>query len=120
MKIKPNTTIVDLALNLSGSVAAIPTVLEQLPVGTPIGFDDLPEVWEDVDDIGQTWTPDLEGLELTINAPLYNVEGQAKAPYSTNLGVLSPIVRSGNSYLRTLLSLNALSNEALSWDIELN
>lgn len=104
MKIKPNTTIVDLALNLSGSVAAIPTVLEQLPVGTPIGFDDLPEVWEDVDDIGQTWTPDIEGLELTINAPLYNVEAQAKAPYSTNTGVLYPVISTFNDILRSLLT----------------
>lgn len=103
MKIKPNTTIVDLALNLSGSVAAIPTVLEQLPVGTPIGFDDLPEVWEDVDDIGQTWTPDIEGLELTINAPLYNVEGQAKAPYSTNIDALAPAILAGNFSLSRLL-----------------
>lgn len=117
MKIKPNTTIVDLALNLSGSVAAIPTVLEQLPVGTPIGFDDLPEVWEDVDDIGQTWTPDIEGLELTINAPLYNVEGQAKAPYSTNTGLLYPMARSGNLILRTLLTSNSFSNETISWDV---
>lgn len=117
MKIKPNTTIVDLALNLSGSVAAIPTVLEQLPVGTPIGFDDLPEVWEDVDDIGQTWTPDIEGLELTINAPLYNVEGQAKAPYSTNTGALYSVVRTSNHILRTLLTSNSFSNETISWDI---
>lgn len=120
MKIKPNTTIVDLALNLSGSVAAIPTVLEQLPVGTPIGFDDLPEVWGDVDDIGQTWTPDIEGLELTINAPLYNVEGQAKAPYSTNIGVLTPVFGKANNILMSLLTPNGLSNETLSWDIELN
>lgn len=119
MKIKPNTTIVDLALNLSGSVAAIPTVLEQLPVGTPIGFDDLPEVWEDVADIGQTWTPDFEGLELTIDAPLYNVEGQAKAPYSTNTGALSNAVRAGNFFL-SLLTSNSFSNETLSWDTELN
>ena len=103
MKIKPNTTIVDLALNLSGSVAAIPTVLEQLPVGTPIGFDDLPEVWEDVDDIGQTWTPGIEGLELTIDAPLYNVEGQAKAPYSTNTDALAYAILEGNRSLRLLL-----------------
>lgn len=104
MKIKPNTTIVDLALNLSGSVAAIPTVLEQLPVGTPIGFDELPEVWEDVDDIGQTWTPDIEGLELTINAPLYNVEGQAKAPYSTNTRVLYGVLPFYNFVLKSFLT----------------
>lgn len=113
MKIKPNTTIVDLALNLSGSVAAIPTVLEQLPVGTPIGFDDLPEVWEDVNDIGQTWTPAIEGLELTINAPLYNVEGQAKAPYSTNIGALTPVFVTANNILRSLLTSNSFSNETL-------
>lgn len=120
MKIKSNTTVVDLALNLSGSVAALPTVLEQLPVGTPIGFDDLPELWEDVYDIGQTWTPDIEGLELTINTPLYNVEGQAKAPYSTNTGVLYPMVRTFNYVLRALLSPNTLNNETISWDVELN
>lgn len=85
MKISYNTTIVDVAYNLSGSLAGVPVVLSQLPVGTPIGFDTLPEPWETVDDIGQTWTPDLQGLELDLSVPLYNVLGQAKAPYSTNI-----------------------------------
>lgn len=104
MEISYNTTIVDVALNLSGSLAGVPVVLNQLPAGTPIGFDTLPEPWERVDDIGQTWTPDLQGLELELSVPLYNLLGQAKAPYSTNIAICLSVADRFNSILQTLLT----------------
>lgn len=85
MKINNITTIVDLAFNLSGSLAGIPVILPQLPVGERVGFDTLPEVWEDVDDIGQTWTPDLDGVEVDIAVEAYNPTAIQKAPYSTDM-----------------------------------
>lgn len=84
MKVSVNNTIVDLAFNLSGSLAGIPVILQQLPVGERVGTP--PEVWEDVKDIGQTWTPAIGGLDLDIkDVPLYNILGQAKAPYTSNI-----------------------------------
>lgn len=93
MKIDKNTSIVDVAYNLSGSLAGLPAVVSQLPVGERIGFDTIPELWEDVADIGQTWTPDLEGMDLdfvspddpTQPFPVYNEAARLKAPFSTDL-----------------------------------
>lgn len=104
MRINHNTTIVDIALNLSGSLAGVPVVLKQLPVGTPIGFDALPEPWERVADIGQTWTPDLQGLELDLSCPLYNQLGQAKAPYSTDIQTCLLVADTFNDNLRDFLT----------------
>lgn len=102
MVINPNTTIVDLALNLSGSIAAIPTVLKQLPVGTPIGFDALPNTWDVVDEVGQSWTPALVGLDVDLDVPVLNPTAMAKAPFTTNLDTLNGVIEIGNEYLQTL------------------
>lgn len=102
MKIEPNTTIVDVSLNLSGSITGIPAALDQLPVGVRIGFDDLPDLGEDVEDIGQTWTPDLVGRQLDIELPLYDTLGQEKQPYSTNLVKMKSVVTDGEGWVQPI------------------
>lgn len=104
MKINNITTIVDLAFNLSGSLAGIPVILPQLPVGERVGFDALPEIWEDVDDIGQTWTPDLDGVEVDITVEAYNPTAVQKAPYTTDIGCIEHAARWGNVLLDVLES----------------
>lgn len=104
MKIKENTTIVDTAFNLYGSLTGIPAILRQLPVGERIGFDTLPEMGEDVADIGQTWTPDLAGKDVDIKVDkIYNTLGVAKAPYSTDLYRIGAAVRYGEEMIETFL-----------------
>lgn len=102
MKIEPNTTIVDVSLNLSGSITGIPAALDQLPVGDRIGFDDLPDLGEDVEDIGQTWTPDLVGRQLDIELPLYDTLGQEKQPYSTDLVKMKSVVTDGEGWVQLI------------------
>lgn len=102
MKIEPNTTIVDVSLNLSGSITGIPAALDQLPVGDRIGFDDLPDLGEDVKDIGQTWTPDLVGRQLDIELPLYDTLGQEKQPYSTDLVKMESVVTDGEGWVQPI------------------
>lgn len=102
MKIEPNTTIVDVSLNLSGSITGIPAALDQLPVGDRIGFDDLPDLGEDVEDIGQTWTPDLVGRQLDIGLPLYDTLGQEKQPYSTDLVKMKSVVTDGEGWVQLI------------------
>lgn len=102
MKIEPNTTIVDVSLNLSGSITGIPAALDQLPVGDRIGFDDLPDLGEDVEDIGQTWTPDLVGRQLDIELPLYDTLGQEKQPYSTDLVKMKSVVTDGEGWVQPI------------------
>lgn len=102
MKIEPNTTIVDVSLNLSGSITGIPAALDQLPVGDQIGFDDLPDLGEDVEDIGQTWTPDLVGRQLDIELPLYDTLGQEKQPYSTDLVKMKSVVTDGEGWVQPI------------------
>lgn len=102
MKIEPNTTIVDVSLNLSGSITGIPAALDQLPVGDRIGFDDLPDLGEDVEDIGQTWTPDLVGRQLDIELPLYDTLGQEKQPYSTSLVKMKSVVTDGEGWVQPI------------------
>lgn len=105
MEIKENTTIVDVAFNLYGSLAGIPAILRQLPVSERIGFDTLPGMGEDVADIGQTWTPDLAGKDITIKVEkVYNTLGVAKAPYSTDLYRIGAAVRYGEGIIETLLN----------------
>lgn len=105
MKIKENTTIVDVAFNLYGSLTGIPAILRQLPVSERIGFDTLPGMGEDVADIGQTWTPDLAGKDVTIKVEkVYNTLGVAKAPYSTDLYRIGAAVRYGEGVIETLLN----------------
>ncbi len=108
MKIEANTTIVDLAFNLTGSLAGIPALLSQLPVGVRIGFDDLPALGEDVSDVGQTWTPDLEGLNIDFKVPIYNAPAQLKAPYSTNIFYLSTAIEYGEAKIAELQNLGVL------------
>lgn len=102
MKIEPNTTIVDVSLNLSGSITGIPAALDQLPAGDRIGFDDLPDLGEDVEDIGQTWTPDLVGRQLDIELPLYDTLGQEKQPYSTDLVKMKSVVTDGEGWVQPI------------------
>lgn len=102
MRINPSTTIVDLAFNLSGSLAGIPAALSQLPVGEKIGFDTLPKLWEDVSDIGQTWTPELDDVEVDITVETYNPTAIQKAPYSTDMNCIEVASEWGNSLLEVL------------------
>lgn len=102
MKINPDTTIVDLAFNLSGSLAGIPAALSQLPVGERVGFATLPNVWEDAYDIGQTWTPELEDVEADITIDTYNPTAIQKAPYSTDIICIDVASEWGNSLLEAL------------------
>lgn len=108
MKINPNTTILDVAYNLSGSLAGIPAILSQLPTGERIGFDNMPEVWEDVpvDRYGQTWTPDLDGLDVELSVEVYNTPAVNKAPYSTDLVALNVASIEGNTLLPELLDIH--------------
>lgn len=110
MKIEPNTTIVDVSLNLSGSITGIPAALDQLPVGDRIGFDDLPDIGEDVEDIGQTWTPDLVGRQLDIELPLYDTLGQEKQPYSTDLAKMASVVTNGESWVSPIIEGRPVSS----------
>lgn len=103
--IKQNTSVVDVAFNLSGSLTGLPAVVEQLPVGERVGFDTMPEMWQDVPDIGQTWTPDLQGRTLDLPVPIYDTLGKAKAPYSTNLFMLQKAITDGETYLEALSNL---------------
>lgn len=104
MKINENTSVVDVALNLSGSLAGLPVVVEQLPVGEPVGFDAMPAPGEDVEDIGQTWTPDLQGKEVDLDVPVYNPSAQQKEPYTTNMFEITPVIAEGEEMINGLLS----------------
>jgi len=99
MIVKPNTSVVDVALNLTGSIAGLPRLLAQLPAGARVGFDDLPELHQDVSDVGQTWTPDLVGMDLNINLPMFNPRAADKQPYSTHLPSVQAAIDLGNDYL---------------------
>lgn len=103
MRINSITTIADLAFNLSGSLAGIPAALSQLPVSEKIGFATLPKLWEDIDDIGQTWTPSLEGVEIDIALDVYNPTAVQKAPYSSDMKCINVASEWGNTLLRTLI-----------------
>lgn len=104
MKINENTSVVDVALNLSGSLAGLPVVVEQLPVGEPVGFDAMPLPGEDVEDIGQTWTPDLQNKEVDLDVPVYNPSAQQKEPYTTNLHRIAPAISDGEEWINALLA----------------
>lgn len=104
MRIDENKTAIDVAFDLSGSLAGFPALLNQLPEVVRIGFDTFPEMWEDVDDIGQTWTPDLQGKELEINVPIYNELATLKQPYTTPLFQLTPVIAYGNAELEIILT----------------
>lgn len=95
MVIDINTTAIDVALNLSGSLTGFPAVIEQMPVGKRVGFDVLPDPWDDVKDIGQTWTPYIVGMDLEFDIPIYNPEGVEKGPYTTDISGLTETVDYG-------------------------
>lgn len=97
-----NTTAVDVALSLSGSLAGFPRLLDQLPAGRTIGFTEMPEIWEDVpsDKVGQTWTPDLENKTFDVTLPVYKQAAVEKQPYSTGIKELQPAIEWGNNFLQ--------------------
>jgi hypothetical protein len=97
-----NNTIVDVAFNLSGSLAGIPAILDQLPVGDRVGFDTLPYLDEDVSDVGQTWTPDLAGRNIAAPSVVYNVQAVRKAPFGTPLELLQPAIDYGKVQIMEL------------------
>lgn len=100
MLIDKNNTIVDLAFNLCGSLAGIPVILKQLPVGRRIGLAAMPTQEDDVSDIGQTWTPNIAGKDIELSElPLYNPEARAKAPYSSNITALGEAELTGLTIL---------------------
>lgn len=111
IKIQQNTTALDAALNLSGSLTGFPAVLTQLPVGERVGFDALPEVWEDVDDIGQTWTPNIQGMSLDFDLTainkgrdgVLNERAVNKAPFTTDLFGLADTIVYGQRKLKEIL-----------------
>lgn len=107
MKINENTSVVDVALNLSGSLAGLPVVVEQLPVGELVGFDAMPIPGEDVADIGQTWTPDLQGKDVDLDVPVYNPSAQQKEPYTTNMTEIAPVIADGEEWINALLAAQA-------------
>lgn len=105
INVSQNTTAVDLAFNLSGSLTGFPAVLAQLPVGERIGFATLPNVWEDVADIGQTWTPDIAGLTLDLSMEVYNQQAVDKAPFTTDLFGIEAVIEYGEAKLEELLNV---------------
>lgn len=102
MKINDNTTAIDVSFNLSGSLRGLISVLQQLPVGKKVGFDTLPKIWEDVSDIGQTWTPDLQGRDLDITLPVYNSAAMQKAPFTSPIFYLNKVADAGNALLESI------------------
>lgn len=84
------------------SIESVGCVAEYLSQGL---IQPLPNIWRDVADIGQTWTPDLQGLELDLNVPVYDTLGKEKAPYSTDLFALKQAITDGEGYLKTLSNL---------------
>ena len=93
MIVEPNMTAVDVALSFTGSITGLPVLLRRLPVGQRIGFDTLPAVYDDVSDVGQTWTPLLTNYDLGVtDFPMYNVLGAEKAPFTTDLFALEAAV----------------------------
>lgn len=84
------------------SIESVGCVAEYLSQGL---VQPLPNVWRDVADIGQTWTPDLQGMELDLDVPVYDTLGKEKAPYSTDLFALQRAITDGEGYLKTLSNL---------------
>lgn len=99
IRVPQNTTALDMAFNLSGSLTGFPAVLAQLPVGERIGFEKLPNVWQDVSDVGQSWTPDIQGMVLDLTVPTYNERAVAKAPFTTDLFGLGFVIAQGERML---------------------
>lgn len=118
MIIDLNTTAVDVALNLSGSITGFPLVIEQLPVGRLVGLASIPDLWDDVDDIGQTWTPYIQGMDLDFTTPIYNTLGVEKQPYTTDLIDVETCAEWGNAMLRQLSGVRLATELATGEDIQ--
>lgn len=100
--IKPNTTVLDVAYNLTGSLAGLPAILSQLPASSRVGFANLPLPWQNVADIGQTWTPNLEGVTINVDVEVLDAVAKEKAPYSTNLAMLAQAIEWGENYMESI------------------
>lgn len=118
MKINPNTSIVDLSYNLSGSLAGIPAVLEQLPATSRVGFDNLPRLDQDAP-FGQTWTPTLSGRNLELSVPVYNELAVQKAPFSTDLLGVNDVNQEQSVFVMAMLK-NAVPLTELEEGTSLN
>lgn len=104
MIVKTNQTAIDVSFDISGSLAGFPTLLSQLDAGVRVGFDDLPEPWEDVTDIGQTWTPDLENETVDVTLNVYNASALSKSPFGTDIIGLEDAITWGETNLPLLLA----------------
>lgn len=108
-KIPENTTVLDVSFNLSGSLSGLPETLAQIkPTSLQYGFDDTPDLWDDVTGIGQTWTPELEGVTLELDVQKINQNGEsplnepaaAKAPFTTNKKGLAAAEAWGSDFVK--------------------
>ena len=104
--IKPNTTVLDVAYNLTGSLAGLPAILSQLPASSRVGFANLPLPWQNVADIGQTWTPDLEGVTINVDVEVLDAVAKEKAPFSTNFAMLSEAIEWGADFMEAMYDYN--------------
>ena len=94
-----NQTLIDAALDLSGSISGLIELLDSIPEGTRVGFDDFPYIWEDVSDISQSWTPDVEDTKLVVDVTVYSTKARKKLPYSTDIESLATPIAWGNTFL---------------------
>lgn len=104
--IKPNTTVLDVAYNLTGSLAGLPAILSQLPASSRVGFANLPLPWQDVIDIGQTYTPNLNGVAIDVKVEVLDAVAKEKAPFSTNLAMLSEAIEWGAEFIEASYDYN--------------
>lgn len=104
--IKPNTTVLDVAYNLTGSLAGLPAILSQLPASSRVGFANLPLPWQDVIDIGQTYTPNLDGVTIDVKVEVLDAVAKEKAPYSTNIAMLAQAIYWGAEFIEALYDYN--------------
>lgn len=110
-KIDRDTTALDVAFNVSGSLSGLPETLAQIkPTGLQHGFNDLPDLWGDTSDIGQTWTPDLDGVTLELDVRKINQNGDsplnetaaAKAPFTTDKTGLAAAEAWGSDFIKQM------------------
>lgn len=100
--VNPNQTVVDVSFDLSGSLTGLPFLLDQLPVGERIGFNTIPPIGGDVDDIGQTWTPNIQDQSFVLALTTYNELATQKRPYGTNIAALQTAIDWGNDFLNNV------------------
>lgn len=105
IRVPYNTTAIDVAFNLSGSLTGFPVVIYQIPAGERVGFDKMPRIGEDVTDPGQTWTPNIQGMVLDFDVPSYNTLGVSKAPFSTPLPEIEAAISYGQDMINTLYDM---------------